>query len=50
MIMTRSLRMLNGDTIAISCYDWSKEIGYWDQLRISLRKNEYINFLINDAY
>ena len=50
MIMTRSLKMLNGDKIEISCYDWSKEIGYWDQLRISLRKAEYINFLINDAY
>ena len=50
MIMTRSLNMLNGDKIEISCYDWSKEIGYWDQLRISLRKYEYVNFLINDAY
>ena len=50
MLMSRSLKMLNGDKIEISCYDWSKEIGYWDQLRISLRKAEYINFLINDAY
>ena len=50
MIMSRSLKMLNGDKIEISCVDWSKESGYWDQLRISLRKAEYINFLINDAY
>lgn len=50
MIMSRSLKMLNGDKIGISCIDWSKESGYWNQLRISLRKAEYINFLINDAY
>ena len=39
-----------GDFIRVVCVDWSKESGYWDQLRISLRKAEYINFLINDAY
>ena len=40
----------NGDGIVLACYDWSKESGYGDHLRISLRSNKFSNFLNNKAY
>ena len=40
----------NGDRIALACYDWSKESGYGNHLRISLRSNKFIYFLDNKAY
>ena len=40
----------NGDRVTLACYDWSKESGYGDHLRISLRSNKFSNFLNNKAY
>ena len=40
----------NGDRVVLACYDWSKESGYGDHLRISLRSKKFINFLRNKAY
>ena len=49
MIMTRSLKMLNGDKIEISCYDWSKEIskiqGRIDELTMGISTKEYGEWL-----
>ena len=46
MVTYQSITMPNNDGVSISCYDWSKESGYWDQLRISIRTFEYDNFLL----
>ena len=43
------LRDKNGDEIVIACYDWSDNLPYWDQLRISINTNEYVDWL-NVAY
>ena len=40
----------NGDGVTLACYDWSKESGYGDHLRISLRSNKFSYFLNNKAY
>ena len=40
----------NGDRVTLACYDWSKESGYGDHLRISLRSNKFSYFLNNKAY
>ncbi len=50
IITQQNIALSNGDKIGISCYDWSKESGFWDQLRVSIRKNAYIKFLVYDAY
>ena len=40
----------NGDVIMLSCYDWSKEKGYADHLRISLSTSEFDNWLYTTAF
>ena len=40
-----AIYMPNNDNIIVACYDWSKESGFGDQLRISLRTSEYAKFL-----
>ncbi len=40
----------NNDRILIQCYSWSKEMNQVDHLRISLRTEEYSEWVINDAY
>jgi hypothetical protein len=40
----------NGDRFIIACYDWAKKTGYADHLRISVRSNEFRNFLKENAY
>ena len=40
----------SGDTITLACYDWSKEQGYADHLRIALRTKKYNNFLLYKAF
>ena len=36
------------DFAAISCYDWSKEIGYWDNFRISITTREFDNWIASN--
>ena len=36
---------LDGDIILIGCQDWSKKSGFPDQLRVSIRKKDYSEFL-----
>ena len=40
----------NGDTASISMTDWSKEIGYWDNLKISVSNKELDDWYNNQAY
>ena len=39
----------NDDQIRLDCFDWSKEIGYWDHLRITVITFEHAK-LINNGY
>jgi hypothetical protein len=41
---------LDSGSIAIECTDWSKEIGYLDNLRVSIKTREFIAWLKNKAY
>ena len=38
------------DAIYISCYDWSKKMGYNDHLRIMIRSKEFREWINNKAY
>ena len=40
----------NGDIVAVSMTDWSKEIGYWDNLKIVLSNKELDDWYNNKAY
>ena len=50
MVTGQSIEFPNGDAVGLFCEDWSKESGFSDGLRISLRKNSYIDFLRWRAY
>ena len=34
--------------IRVDCYDWSKEKGYWDHLRVSILTDEYMDLVDRD--
>ena len=36
----------NGNQISIQCYDWSEDLSYWDQLRITIDTKEFNDWLI----
>jgi hypothetical protein len=36
------------DFTAVSCYDWSKEMGYWDNFRISITTREFDNWIASN--
>ena len=40
----------SGDFVNIACYDWSKKMGYIDNLRVSLVTKELDDWLYNEAY
>ena len=40
----------SGDWMYVSCFDWSKEIGYFDNLRLHLGEREFKDWLTNEAY
>jgi len=40
----------NNSQIIISCYDWSTEMKYYDNLRIETKSSEFKNWLNNKAY
>ncbi len=42
--------LTSGDRVILACYDWSKESGYGDHLRISLRTKRFDNWLYDKAY
>ena len=50
MVTGQSIQFPNGDAVELFCENWSKESGFSDGLRISLRKNSYIDFLRWRAY
>ena len=38
------------DEITIQCYDWSKETGYMDHLRLGLKFKEFTDWINNLTY
>ena len=38
------------DKISVACYDWSKDMKFWDNLRISISDSEFRDWIINKAY
>jgi hypothetical protein len=40
----------SGDYISISCYDWTKEMKFFDNLRISITSKELQDWINNEAY
>ena len=40
----------SGDYASIECYDWSKEMGYWDNFRIAIISKQFGNWLTHEAY
>jgi len=39
-----------GDTIAIQCVDYSKELNYRDQLTIEMASAKYYNWMVHEAF
>ena len=49
-IVTKTTFWLDSGSIEISCNDWSKQIGYLDTLRVSIKTREFSTWLKNKAY
>ena len=49
-IVTKTTFRLDSGSIEITCNDWSKQIGYLDTLRVSIKTREYFTWLRNKAY
>ena len=49
-IVTRVSFKLDSGYISIECTDWSKQIGYLDTLRVSVKSREFFTWLKNKAY
>ena len=49
-IVTQTIFKLDSGSIEISCNDWSKQIGYLDTLRVSIKTREFNTWLENKAY
>jgi|TARA_B100001964_G_scaffold172084_1_gene189398 hypothetical protein len=49
-IFARVIFNLDLASITIECTDWSKEIGYLDNLRVGIKTKEFITWLRNKAY
>jgi len=40
----------NSGNIGVACYDWSKEYGKYDNLKVFIDKSEFLEWLKNKAY
>ena len=49
-IITKTTFSLDSGSIEITCNDWSKQIGYLDTLRVSIKTREFDTWLRNKAY
>ena len=49
-IVIKTTFRLDSGSIEISCNDWSKQIGYLDTLRVSIKTREFDTWLKNKAY
>ena len=44
------LKLKNGNAVSVDCYFWSKEMGYPNNLRISILTKDFLNWIHNKAY
>ena len=49
-IVNKTIFKLDSGSIEIACNDWSKQIGYLDTLRVSIKTREFNTWLRNKAY
>ena len=49
-IITSTIFRLDSGSIEIACNDWSKEKGYLDNLRVSIKTKEFVTWLQIKAY
>ena len=49
-IFTKTTFSLDSGSIEISCNDWSKQIGFLDTLKVSIKTREFNTWLENEAY
>ena len=40
----------SGDYASLQCFNWGKEMLYWDNLRIGIFSDTYSDWLTNEAY
>ena len=40
----------SGDTILVSCYDWSEKMRKYDTLKVAVDRKEFLDWLANKAY
>jgi len=50
MVTQQYIIFKNGDAVQLFCEDWSKESGFTDAIRISIRTKKYRDFLSFKAY
>ena len=44
------INFTNNDRVTVACFDWSKEKGFKDHLRISISNKNFLNWVNNEAY
>ena len=49
-VTTISFTLKSGDRINLQCYDWTKKMKYWDNLRIGIYTKEFTDWLHREAY
>ena len=42
--------LISGDYASVECYDWTKEMQYWDNLRIGIISKTFGDWLTYEAY
>ena len=49
-VTTISFTLKSGDRINLQCYDWTKKMKYWDNLRVGIYTKEFTDWLNREAY
>ena len=49
-LTTINFTLSSGDRISIQCYDWTKKMKYWDNLRVGIYTKEFTDWLNREAY
>ena len=49
-VVSTYFNFASGSYASLECYDWSKKMLYWDNLRIGIISEQFANWLENEAY
>ena len=49
-VETKYFYLNNGDLISVQCYNFSKETGFTNALKLGVDKKKFVEWLYNDAY